>query len=413
MPKSWIETVFINFFVASIMGFLLRLLHITEISFVDFKHMMHAHSHVAMLGWLFLLLYGIILDGLLAREESKKPIYRFLFWAAQVCVVGMMISFPIQGYGPASLIFTTGHLLIAYFVVGKLFFKIRNTNPSTRLFIQTALILMAISTLGVWSLAAVKAAVFGSTAMYYASIQFFLHFQFNGWFTFAALGLVLHQIGQSGKQPSPAHLVRWFYGLLMVSLVLTYALSVAWSNPAEWLFWTNGIGVLIQLMALVLFFRIISLYTDVFSAGADRFTRFLYILAICSFAAKILIQTAVVIPQVAVISYTIRPFVVGFIHLTMLGSISLYLIGYLISNRYLNLDKVYLREGILFIATGFLITEILLFSQGLLLWMKLGFMPVYYELIGIATALIPIGVLLVISSFLKNTKRRAYPLPNI
>jgi hypothetical protein len=141
-------------------------------------------------------------------------------------------------------------------------------------------------------------------------------------------------------------------------------------------------------------------YRDVFMSKSERLRNFLYFLVLLSFSAKILIQTAVVIPQVAVISYTIRPFVVGFIHLTMLGSISLYLMVYMMSQQMLNLDRSSIRYGVLFIAFGFLITEALLFSQGLFLWMRLGFFSLYYELILIGTAFIPLGILLVTSRIL-------------
>jgi hypothetical protein len=400
MSKSWLTTIFLNFFIAASMGFLLRLAHVVEIPLLDFRHLMHAHSHVAMLGWLFLLFYGLILDGLVAPSEAKKPIYKYLFWAAQICVVGMMVSFSIQGYGAVSILFTSVHLMLAYIIAAKLYFNIRNAGTYSGLFIRTALVLMAVSTLGVWALGLIKAGLFGNSVLYYASIQFFLHFQFNGWFTFAALALVFHQIEQSG-QPLPKKVTfRWFYGLLLSSLVLTYALSVVWSTPEVWLFWTNGAGVLIQLIALGVFLSMIVRYRDVFMSKSERLRNFLYFLVLLSFSAKILIQTAVVIPQVAVISYTIRPFVVGFIHLTMLGSISLYLMVYMMSQQMLNLDRSSIRYGVLFIAFGFLITEALLFSQGLFLWMRLGFFSLYYELILIGTAFIPLGILLVTSRIL-------------
>ncbi len=49
--------------------------------------------------------------------------------------------------------------------------------------------MMVLSTLGVWSMAPLLANGLSGTEWYYWSIQFFLHFQFNGWFWFAALAL--------------------------------------------------------------------------------------------------------------------------------------------------------------------------------------------------------------------------------
>lgn len=408
MKPTWLQTVFLNFFIAACMGLLLRLIHVIEIPWMDFKNMMHAHSHVAMLGWLFMAFYGLILDRFTSAEEAGKRIHSYLFWAAQLSVVGMMFSFPVQGYGAISIAFTTAHLIIAYTIAVRLLRAIRRSATPSTLLIRTALILMVISTIGVWLLGPIKAGWFGNSVVYYASIQFFLHFQFNGWFTFAALALVFHQIEQSGQHISKQHF-RWFFGLLLTSVVLTYALSVAWSTPEEWLFWINGTGVIVQLFALGVFLAIVWKHRQVFLIKGGHLLNTLYALAIISFAIKILIQTAVVIPQVAVMSYTIRQFVVGFIHLTMLGSISLYLLAVLNSHQNNILSNYANNSGLILIALGFVFTEGLLFLQGTFLWMALGFLPLYYELILIASVFIPLGILLFLFGLNQSAKTKMQP----
>lgn len=409
MKPTWLQTVFLNFFIAACMGLLLRLAHLIEIPWMDFKHMMHAHSHVAMLGWLFMLFYGLILDRFTSAEEAGKSIHTFLFWAAQLCVVGMMFSFPVQGYGAVSITFTTAHLMISYVIAIRLLRTISSSTQPSTLLIRTALVLMIISTAGVWLLGFIQAGVFGNSVVYYASIQFFLHFQFNGWFTFAALALVFHQIEQSGQPVSKQHF-RWFYGLLLTSLVLTYALSVAWSTPEDWLFWANGTGVIVQLSALGIFLGIIRNHRTAFITEGDRLKNLLLFLAILSFSVKILIQTAVVIPQVAVMSYTIRQFVVGFIHLTMLGSITLYLLAFLKSHNHSPFASPATSSGLILIALGFVLTEGLLFLQGIFLWMALGFLPQYYEMILVASTFLPLGILLIIFGFKQSAKNKMQPL---
>ena len=59
MPKAWITTGLINFLIAALLGLVLRYAFIGEIDF-NFRFLTHAHSHVAMLGWLYLLLYSFI-----------------------------------------------------------------------------------------------------------------------------------------------------------------------------------------------------------------------------------------------------------------------------------------------------------------------------------------------------------------
>lgn len=403
MKPTWLRIVLLNFFIAACMGLVLRLVHLVEIPGMDFRHMMHAHSHVAMLGWLFMLVYGLILDQFTTPAESSHRIHRILFWTAQVCVVGMMFSFPFQGYGPISIAFTTAHLIIAYAIAVILLKKIRSRGAHSELLIRTALVLMLISTIGVWLLGPIKAGLFGNSVMYYASIQFFLHFQFNGWFTFAVLAFVFHQIERSG-QPVPQRTFQWFYSLLITSLVLTFALSVAWSTPEDWLFWANGTGVLIQLAAIIVFLGIVRNRRAVFLQKGRPILNALYIVALVSFAVKILIQTAVVMPQVAVISYTIRQFVVGFVHLTMLGSITCYLLAALIEHGQLHIRQPVTRYGLLLLILGLVLSEGMLFLQGITLWMARGFLPGYYESIFAVSIFLPAGILLLLMGTNTNSR---------
>ncbi len=392
LKKSWLRVSLFNFFIAATMGLILRMAHVIEMPWLDFRNMMHGHSHVAMLGWLFLVLYAMILDRFLPAGESQKKIHHLFFWSTQVSVIGMMISFPIQGYQAVSIAFSTIHLVLSYIISGIILRKVwRNRTPSG-LLLTTSLLLMLVSTLGVWMIGPISAGLFGNQGMYYAAIQFFLHFQFNGWFTFAVLAMVFQQIEQSKEAVISRSHFNWFYGLLLASTALTYALSVAWSTPEDWIFYLNGAGVLIQLAALVVFWILIKQHAAVFFSGTTTITQSLLILAFVSFAVKILIQTAVVIPQVAVISYTIRQFVVGFVHLTMLGSITCYVLAALTTNGHLSQTKPYVRLGLILIIAGFVSTELFLFLQGLWLWIGWGFFPYYYETIMVASALLPLGI---------------------
>lgn len=403
MKLTWLRIILLNFFIASFMGFSLRLMHLVEISWLDFKNVMHAHSHVAMMGWLFLILYGLILERLLPAEESKKRIYTVIFWVCQFSVLGMMFSFPVQGYGSISIAFTTLHLIISYFVAIRFLRILMGVSGPASVLIKTALFFMILSTFGVWSLGMIKAGLIGNAALYYGSIQFFLHFQFNGWFTFAALAFVFHHITESGCEVNSKSF-NWFYGLMLVSVLLTFALSVAWSAPENWLFWTNGAGVLIQLAGLIVFVRIVQPIKQLFLNEINRLQGAIFLLALLSFSIKIFIQTVVVIPEVAVISYTIRQFVVGFIHLSMLGSITMFLVGYLVLIRKLNATSSFEKLGLIFLCLGFVISEIILFGQGLLLWLELGFAPYYYEVIAWVSGLLPIAVIMMILPLFLNRK---------
>jgi hypothetical protein len=392
MKPAWLRIALINFAVAAVLALLLRLVHLADLSWIDYRFVRHAHSHVAMLGWAYMVMYALIWHRFVPQEKRVKEVYTLLFWITQLSVVGMMISFPLQGYGLASIIFTTLHLFLSYAFVGLVWVHLPKDRSKSGLLLKTSFVWMLLSTAGLWALAIIMANGI-RTPWYYTAIQFFLHFQFNGWFTFSAIALFFIDI-EKFNVVTNKQLFLWFFVLLVVSCLLTFALSVAWSNPLPSLYFLNGLGVLIQLAALILFAVILKGVWNSFSGGKTNIVKAFYLLAFGSFALKIVIQSIVVIPEVAVISYTIRQFVVGFIHLTMLGSLSCFVLALLYEHYHaIFSSKVSLLGGYAFMAT-FIATEAILFVQGLMLWAALGFAEYYYEALFIATGGLVIGIIM-------------------
>src|SRR5690606_17348175 len=97
----------------------------------------------------------------------------------------------------------------------------------------------------------------------------------------------------------------------------------------------------------------------------------------------------------AEISYSIRNFVIGFIHLTMLGSISLVLIAILMREGYFPVNQ-FSNFGYILLIIAFVSTEIILFAQGFLFWIEAGFMPYYHEILFATTVLFPIALTLIL-----------------
>jgi hypothetical protein len=392
MKPAWLRIALINFAVAAVLALLLRLVHLADLSWMDYRFVRHAHSHVAMLGWVYMVLYALIWHRFLPPDIRIRKVYSTLFWLTQISVIGMMISFPLQGYGLASIIFTTLHLFLSYAFVVLVWAHLPKDSSKSGLLLKTSIVWMLLSTAGLWALAIIMANGI-RTPWYYTAIQFFLHFQFNGWFTFAAIALLFKEFEQYNVILSK-QLFRWFFMLLVISCLLTFALSVAWSNPLPSLYFLNGSGVLIQLAALIVFVFLLRSVWQPFSKNKSNIVKTFYLLAFGSFALKVVIQSIVVIPEVAVISYTIRQFVVGFIHLTMLGSVSCFILA-ILYEKYHSLfsSKTNLFGGYLF-TTAFIATEAVLFLQGLMLWIELGFARYYHEVLFIATSFLVIGIIL-------------------
>ena len=396
--KDWLIISLGLFFIASVFGVIMRLSWIVGSSFFEYKHFLHAHSHVAMLGWGFTSLAAAFIF-LIIKETKYLKTYKYSLWLNTLAGIGMSVSFTIDGYGAFSTLFVTIHLIAAY-IFAYIALKDLNKHPpnSVRFLSKWAIYWMLVSTLGLLAIAPVSALLGKAHPLYYASVQFFLHFQFNGWFTYGILAILLFYFG---KQKRPIDIDKRVLWLLQISLILTYALSVTWSTPEAILFYLDSVGVLLQVFSLgIICYHIYLAIKDY--EFKYSFSKWLLIIGVLSIGIKILIQTTVAIPAIAKISYTIHNFVIGFIHLTMLGSFSLSMLAILIESSLLIVNKGMI-VGVVLLILAFLGTEILLFGQGFMFWIEAGFISSYYYLLFGATLLLSISIFFIFSSqFLVN-----------
>lgn len=387
------------FLLAAFLGSIMRLIFVTEIPFFDYKHVLHAHSHIALLGWGFIALAGILVFTMIPKVRNTKT-YKLLFITNSVTALGMLVSFLVQGYGIVSIAFCTIHLILVYIFALHFLKDLKNVdNTYAKKFAIWAIITLLISTLGLLAIAPVSMFLGKLHPLYYASIQFFLHFQFNGWFTFGLLALLCKYLP---KNENALKFPKGTFSIIIISLILTYTLSITWSTPKSILFYLNSIGVILQIIAFSMLWIGFSKNTKI-PFKKLSIDGWLFRLGIISLASKIIVQGAVSIPFIAKISYTIRNFVIGFIHLTMLGAFSLTLLAILLYKNYIP-DSILAKNGYALLIAGFILTEMILFLQGILFWAGLGFIPNYYEIIFIATLLLPISLLLICLSFLSKEK---------
>jgi len=407
MPRNWLSIALLNFFLAGCLGALMRFAFVSEVTWMNYRFIMHAHSHVAMLGWLYLGLFIMLIHYFLDDTKLSRPVYKRLFFLTELAVIGMLCAFPLQGYGMFSIIFSTAHIFLSYAFV---YHFIRDIGKSSKkhfasnLFVKSSLWLMILSTLALFAMAPVMTSELRGSAWYYGLVQFFLHFQFNGWYIFAVLALTF-RLFESWNIVISKQKVKVFYGLLVTSCFLTFALAITWSTPKAALFWLNSVGVFIQLLALVYFIRLLKPYFAVIQSRIRGWILGLFTVAFLSFILKIVVQSAVVIPYIATIAYTIRNYVIGFIHLVLLACITAALIAFASYRGWIDLNSKKIQIGIGILFTGITLSELLLFIQGTMQWAALGFMPHYYVIILGVSVLIPVGVLiLLITNFMNSQK---------
>lgn len=393
-----------NFFLAACIGLLLRYAFVEEVSWFRYRYLMHAHAHLAMMGWGYLGIYVLFIREFLHEKANKKPVYSSLFWLTQVAVIGMVISLIMEGYGWMFVVCGLLYVLLSYGFVYHFFRDLTQSgekNRYSRLFAKTSLTFLVLSSLSVWATGIILVGGWQGSLMYYLNLQFFLHFQFNGFFLFAILALFFLWI-ENRKLEMPPPIVKRFHHLLVAATLLTYALAVAWSNPLEVIFWINSLGVLVQLAALVLFLLLLGKIHARIAEGMQAWNLILWKLALFSFILKILVQSAVVIPYIATIAYTIRNYVIGFIHLLLLGVVSSFLIAYSSQTGLAPLTTRLSKTGIILFAIGLIVTEVILILQGTMFWNAMGFLPWYYEILFGTSILLPLGLGLYLLGMIGN-----------
>jgi hypothetical protein len=399
ISRQWISGALIFFLLASLLGAVMRLFWIEEIPFLDYKHILHAHSHTALLGWGYILISGLLIYLYIPVSPGNNIIKR-IWYGIVIATAGMFIAFIYQGYGAVSIAFSVLFVFISY-AFAWYFFKFRRPARSAayETFFRWAVIWQLISTMGLWAIPVVSITMGKAHPLYHMSVQFFLHFQFNGWFSYAVIGLVVYYLNKQGynlKMP------KYTFAILQLSLLLTYAQSITWSNPLQTIFYFNSLGVLLQATAFFLIFS--NLWKSRPSFGQHTsWMKGLLFLGIGSLLFKVLIQSMVVVPQIATISYTIRNFVIGFIHIIMLGAVTM-TGGFMISEFNLIKNNKLTRLGWVVLMIGFVLTEFILFGQGILLWMREGYVNNYYQLIFGATILLPVAISLLTIGNRRNMK---------
>jgi hypothetical protein len=397
------------FLLVALMGLLLRWFFVSPVAGVNYKYVLHAHSHVALLGWLYGAFFALLLYAFPPRLAAQRKSFKRQFLLTQVAVVGMLLSFPVQGYAWASITFSTLHLLLSYWFAWSFWRQVNQHQPWRERhavsikFIGAGLIFLVLSSLGPWALGPVMALGLSGSVIYYSAIYFYLHFQYNGWFLFAGLGLFfwLLETHQMLINRQAAERAFWF---LALACVPAYALSVLWAHPPVAVYGIGGAAALLQLAGAVwLLYGLWQQRSSILHLLAS-WPRWLLQLALFSFVLKIILQTASAWPYVADLAYRVRYFIIAYLHLSLLGFVSLLVLGLLMQQRLLRVGP-YGRSGLILLLAGFAASELLLGWQGGSMWLDLPLVPDFNLLVFLGSLPMPAGLLLLFSS--QFTARKA------
>jgi hypothetical protein len=364
MKKKWLLIAFFNLFIVASIGFILRYKIAFSLPFIDQKHLLHGHSHFAFSGWVTHVLF-VLLVGVLSKSKGNQVYqeYRFLINANLVSAYGMLLSFPIQGYGPISIGFSTLSIVLSYGFSLKYWKDLDANSPelASSLAIKFSLVANFISSLGTFALAFMMLTKNLHQNWYLASVYFFLHFQYNGWFFFAILGLLFSKLEILKGMEMPLKKIVQLFG---IAFIPAYFLSALWLPIPIWAYAIVVLAALIQVWALVLLIKLIIKSKDEFKNLFSRESIWLFQLAGLAFSIKIILQLGSTIPSLSKLAFGFRPIVIGYLHLVLLGFITIFLIAYCLSQHFIVNNKQ-LFIGIRIFVIGILVNELLLMIQGI------------------------------------------------
>jgi hypothetical protein len=121
-------------------------------------------------------------------------------------------------------------------------------------------------------------------------------------------------------------------------------------------------------------------------------------LTLLAFFVKSALELGLLSPDLALLVYDTRSVVIGYLHLTLLGVVSLFILVQYGMSGIWRTDKTALYGSSAFYA-GFLLNELLLFLQGLAEWIKAPQIPFRLEGLLLASLMLLVGIILMWRSF--------------
>ena len=360
----WLTISFLNLLLVAFLGVLMRYKIEYSLPFVDQKNILHSHSHFAFSGWIaqtlmVLLVYYLSVN--IGNHVFKK--YRWLLYANVIIAYGMLVTFILQGYAFFSISFSSLSIIISWFFAGyywKDLNRIRE-NRVSHLWFKAALVFSVISSIGTVGLAYTMANKTINQDWYLASIYFFLHFQYNGWFFFAGMGLLvsnLEKINAAAKDLKIAFLFFCF------ACIPAYFLSVLWIPFGKIIYGVILVAVIAQLAGWAFMVKVFIKNKTFISQQFSKYGKVLLLLSAIAFTIKLLLQSGSVHPELSQLSYGFRPIIIGYLHLVLLAVTSIFIIGYIISLELIQVNKMLITGVFIFVA-GVIINELLLMVQGI------------------------------------------------
>lgn len=381
LHNNLLQFAFGNLFLVAVLGLLLRSSPFLPLPFT-YENMLHGHSHFAFGGWAMSILIWMIIQYFpsIAQKISFSH-WRNIIFLNLFSAYGMLASFPFEGYGVVSIIFSTLSVVAGYYLAIILWKASKKEEQNTGVrFLRAGLFYLALSAIGPFATGPLIAMGKQGSPIYFDTIYFYLHFQYNGWFAFTVLAVLYQIIERKGISKNGKKVATLF----IISCLPAYFLSTLWNHPTAAFYVIGGIAALLQLISV---FYLVKDFTQL--KNEHSFLKIVMQLALLAFTVKNILQLLSAFPFFADMAYANRNFIIAYLHLALLGFVSLLAIVFVVNENQKILNVPFKRALFIFIV-AFVLTELLLVLQAC--GSILNFLiPKFSMLLFVTTGMLPVS----------------------
>ena len=204
------------------------------------------------------------------------------------------------------------------------------------------------------------------------------------------MGLLCCQLNKYGIAE---HRLRPIFRLFALAFFPAFLLSVLWLKVPSWVYALVAIAAALQLTGWALLLKRIKENRLLLTKSHGMLTQSMFVLWATALTIKLCLQAGSVIPSLSKLAFGFRPVVIGYLHLVLLGVITLFILTYIITLQYIAVNKLTVKGIIVFI-TGIIINETLLMGQGVAA-MNYKNVPFINPLLFAAAVVLLLGALLI------------------
>lgn len=370
--RSLILIGLLNLAIVALFGALMRYKIAFDFPLLPQKNAQQAHSHFAFAGWVSHMLFTLLFYYQYKfKPQIKTGPYLWMIALNLLASFGMLVSFTVSGYSPVSIVFSSVTIIVAI-VLAYLFIKdsknVTELKPS-RPWLVTGLLLHIISSAGPLMLAYMIVNKDITEKMYLGSVYWLLHFEYNGWFFFGCMALAMLWIAKSNIS------LKREFAILLVCSLPTYFLSTLWAKLPQWLYLLTAISAFVQLFAWGMILQKLWKNRSNISLGWPKALQALLYIVMGALTIKFILQAISTQPHISQLVFGFRAIVIAYLHLVLLGVISLFLLLFLHTEKFVGTGKNAIK-ALWFFTIGVFLNEFILLIVGVA---SFAYFPVPYS----------------------------------